>query len=398
MLKVFASSSIGSGMDHPAAPSTAYDWLADELARQNVTGFIHIGDRFDDDMRYLTRFTGPDRPYAFVFADGTATLCAPTLFTEQAHEEFPGDYVQSASESTSFDPAGRALDVLEDTVDGDEIIVPPQLRLQDAERLRSAGYALETTTAVTEARVHKSDTEIACIASVEAAAQQGMRRAEAILAEAEPDGNQLSWSGMALTTEGLRREINGTLARNGVSEAGNSVIGAGKSCADLHFTGDDPIHPGESIVIDLSPRGPHGYYGDFTRTFVVGEPDDWIASAYRAVVAAQDAAFDVLTEGPGTIASRVHAAAATALTDHGFEVGDVEVGMYHGTGHGVGVGLHERPSLGSDVPLEVGHVFSVEPGVYDPDRGGVRIEDLVVMTESGYRNLTEYPRSMTPRA
>ena len=105
--------------------------------------------------------------------------------------------------------------------------------------------------------------------------------------------------------------------------------------------------------------------------------------------------FPALDNGEGTEAQAVRQAASAVLSDHGFAVGDVSVGMYHGTGHGVGLSLHEAPSLSSDDPLKVATSLRLNRGL-DPEKGGVRIEDLIIVTQSGYENLTEYPRHLVP--
>lgn len=382
-------------MDIPDPPSTTYSRIEDTLEETGADSFVHIGDRFDDLLRYLTRFDGPDRPYAFVYVDGEAILCAPALFTEQAQREFPGTTVLSADEQTGSNAPERVLSVLNKRANGNQILVPPQVPT-GAFRTIEKNVADVLVERIDVGRARKTPAEQSCHEFVQAVTQQGMARAEEVLASATIDGDELRWRDQLLTTDRLRREVNAVLASHGVRDAGNTVIGAGPTCADLHFTGQDTIRPGETVLLDISPRGPYGYYGDLTRTFVVGEFDEWVASTYEAVEAAQDAALEILEDGAGTRASAVHDAASDALADYGFETGDVEVGMYHGVGHGVGVSLHEAPSLTSDVALKSGHVVTVEPGVYDPETGGVRIEDLVVVTEDGYENLTEYPRTVTP--
>ncbi|WP_276301710.1 M24 family metallopeptidase [Halorussus lipolyticus] len=388
--------------DPPNPPTTDYDRLADALAANDADAFVHVGDRFDDLLRYLTRFGGPDRAYAFVYADGDAHLCAPSLFAEQAEREFPGESVHAASEQVSSDAAERALEVLGGREDGPDVstddcrvVVPPTVSTATKETL-AGGVGELRTEAVDVGRARKADAERACHAFVQRAAQRGMARAEAVLSAAELDSDEVRWRGDLLTTERLRRAVNATLSRWGVTDAGNSVIGAGPTCADLHFTGEDVIRPGETVLLDLSPRGPHGYYADLTRTFVLGEADEWATTAYEAVLEAQDAALAVLEGGAGTRGEAAHDAATDVLAEYGFDAGDVDVGMYHGLGHGVGVSLHEGPSLAGDEVLEAGNVVTVEPGVYDPEVGGVRIEDLVVITGEGYRNLTDYPREMVP--
>jgi Xaa-Pro aminopeptidase len=382
-------------MDIPDPPSTTYSRVADALEETGADAFVHVGDRFDDLLRYLTRFDGPDRPYAFVYAAGEAILCAPALFAEQAQHEFPGQAVLAAADQTASNPAERALDVLNERASGTRVLVPPSVAT-DAYRTLAGNVGEVFVEHIDVGRTRKDTAERSCHEFVQAAAQKGMARAEEVLASAAIDGDELRWRGERLTTERLRREVNAVLANYAVRDAGNTVIGAGPTCTDLHFTGLDTIRPGETVLLDISPRGPHGYYGDLTRTFVVGELDEWTAAAYEAVEAAQDAALAVLEDGAGTRAAAVHETASDVLAEHGYETGDVEAGMYHGVGHGVGISLHESPSLTSDVALESGNVVTVEPGVYDPGTGGVRIEDLVVVTEDGYENLTGYPRTVTP--
>jgi Xaa-Pro aminopeptidase len=384
----------GSGAgDAPPAPGTDYAFLRAAVDEAGADAFVHVGDRFDDGLRYLTRLAGPDRDYAFVFVDGTSTLCAPALFGEQAAREFPGDEVRTEALS---DPAGvRAAAVLDDALEGaGTVLVPRRLPHDAAVYLEDAGHDLVSTDAVDRARQRKSDAELACLRFTQRAALRGMARAEAVLAEAVPDGDALRWEGAPLTTERLRREVNAAIAAAGARDAGNSVVGAGATCADLHFTGDDDVAPGETVLLDLSPRGPRGYYGDVTRTFVVGD-DGWGRRAYVAVEAAREAALEQVEAG--TPARRVHEEAAAELAAFGFAVDSSERGFTHGVGHGVGVSLHEGPSLRADDPLEPGHVVTIEPGVYDPGRGGVRLEDLVVVTADGYEILAEYPLSSTPQ-
>lgn len=378
------------------APETDPSFLDDALAAADAVGFVAVGDRFDDDVRYLTRFSGPDRDYAFVYADGEAVLCAPALFAEQAGREFDG-VVRTEDVG---DPAGvRAATALADRgASSGTVLVPQSIPHDAAVHLERAGYDLESTAAVAEARLTKSDAEVDCLRRVQRAAVRGMARAEEILAAADPADDELVWRDAPLSTERLRRQVNAELAVYGVRDAGNTVVGAGPSCADLHYTGTDVLRPGETVLLDLSPRGPHGYYGDLSRTYVVDSDGGWERRAYVAVEAALAAGLAEVE--PGTDANAVHREAAAELTAHGFDpnADEGEAGFTHGTGHGVGVSLHERPSLREAVDLREGMVFTVEPGVYDPERGGVRLEELVVVTADGYEILHEYPRSFAPQA
>ncbi|GGL70064.1 M24 family metallopeptidase [Halocalculus aciditolerans] len=382
-----------------AASRPGYGALAAELAARDAVGFVAVGDRFDDDLRYLTRFSGPDRAWPFVYAGEEAFLCAPALFAEQAREEFAGTVLTQGD--LAADAAGaQAAELLAEHagLDGGTVLVPASLPHDAAVYLERAGFALESTDAVAEARRVKSAWEVERLREVQAAAQAGMARAETVLAEAavrETD-DRLVHEGVPVTTEYLRREVNAVLGAEGVSDAHNTVVAAGGACADLHFYGDVPVHADETVLLDVSPRGPEGYYGDLTRTFVVDSSGGWDRRAYLAVESAQDMAFDAIEAGAP--AESVHEEGAAEIVAYGFGAGaDLDAGFTHGVGHGVGVSLHEAPSLTASEELRVGDVVTVEPGVYDPEKGGVRIEDLVVVTEDGFENLTDYPRSSTPR-
>ncbi|WP_435074959.1 M24 family metallopeptidase [Halorubrum sp. HHNYT27] len=409
--------------------------IVEAVEGAGADAFVAVGDRFDDDLRYLTRFSGPDRAYALAVVPGSddgsdasrAVCCAPTLFAEQAEREFVAgarvgsdDGIDDGESANSFhdgvarevrtedvgDHAGEraaaaVADLLGTSADDPTLLVPPSIPHDAAVYLQRAGNELRSTDAVTTARARKTDAELGRLRRVQRATAAGMARAETVLAVSEVGRDEagrptVRWDGDPLTTERLRRAVNAVLAARGVRDAGNTVIGAGPSAADLHFVGDEPIRPGETVLLDISPRGPDGYYGDMTRTFVVDGDGGWERRAYVAVEAAREAALAEIE--PGVPAKTVHGEAAAELAAYGFDpnAGEGETGYTHGTGHGVGVSLHESPSLSAAGDLRPGHVVTIEPGVYDPDVGGVRLEDLVVVTDDGYEILAEYPFGIAP--
>ncbi len=165
------------------------------------------------------------------------------------------------------------------------------------------------------------------------------------------------------------------------------IVAAGRNAAIPHYrSGDTPLGTGQPIIIDLGARWA-GYHADLTRTVVLGEPDETFHQLYAAVLAAQQAAIAQVQVGmTGKQVDEVaRAVLAAAALESYFE---------HGLGHGVGLDIHEEPYLGrtTECILQPGMVFSIEPGVYLPEWGGIRIEDLILLHEDGCVTLSHAPK------
>jgi Xaa-Pro aminopeptidase len=157
-----------------------------------------------------------------------------------------------------------------------------------------------------------------------------------------------------------------------------------------HRPGPRPVERGDLVVVDFGALV-DGYHSDMTRTVAVGGPDALDPEQRRMVaVVAEAQAAGVAAVGPGVPAKAVDEACRTVIADAGWAEAFV-----HGAGHGVGLDIHEDPRVGAtaDATLAPGHVVTVEPGVYLPGQGGVRIEDTVVVTTEGRRTLTRAPKS-----
>ncbi len=279
--------------------------------------------------------------------------------------------------------------------------VPPTLAVAYADALRDRGLTLSLDGKLFEGlRRAKTPEEVAHVEKAQRAVEEACEHAVGILREAEVDGDgALLWRGEALTSETLRSEINVELLRRNC--LGDGTIAAGGSqAADPHERGSGPLKAGEAIILDIFPMDLSSrYYADMTRTFVKGEPGEELRRMYDAVLESQEVALDMI--GPGVDGKDVHEKVSQVLHDAGYktQVHDREegkpltVGFFHGTGHGVGLEIHEAPRLGvTSQKLIPGDIVSVEPGLYYPEIGGVRIEDLVLVTEDGSRNLTHFPK------
>jgi len=382
-------------MDNNARMSTSYDFLEDILSNHNAGAYLHIGDRYDDNLRYLTRFNGPDSDYAFIYIDGDSILCSPRLYDDQAKREFPGNIVKEYHHSGK-QLEDRIQEILNEYNVKDDILIPRQTAAEYYETLLNQGNIITFTDCTKKARRKKDKQEIERIETVTNVALKAMATAESVLATAEIQTEIVSYNDESLTTGQLRKIINSTLAEHGVNDAGNTVIGVGSTCTDLHYNEDILIRPNKTILIDISPRGPSGYYSDVTRTFVIGHPSGEVMEAYEAVKKAQDEVLDQLGSTDQITYINLHDIAKQTFENEGFETKE-DIGFYHKVGHGVGVSLHERPFVKKSVSLEPGDVITIEPGLYNPEWGGIRLENLVVVEEGDYQNLTPYRRTLSPQ-
>jgi Xaa-Pro aminopeptidase len=251
-------------------------------------------------------------------------------------------------------------------------------------------------------RRSKTKDEVAGIRRTQRAAEESMAAARDLLRRASVDGRTLTVDGEALRSERIKRAIEHVFSEHDCS-SDELVVAHGPPSAIGHHMGEGPILTGEPVVIDLWPRDRRtGRYADMTRTFVVGDPPDEIVEWHRLVLEALERCVAAI--GPGVMDEEIDRIAAELFQEHGQPTMrtkrsgvPLEEGFYHGLCHGVGLEVHEAPTMsmiGKD-ELVVGDV-TVEPGLYRRDIGGVRLEDLVLVTEDGHENLTSFPYDLTP--
>ena len=204
----------------------------------------------------------------------------------------------------------------------------------------------------------------------------------------------LYWRRQRLTSERVQGVINATIASLGGNAAHTIVAGGNQGC-DPHETGHGPLRAHQPIILDIFPRDlKTGYWGDITRTVVRGRASERVRTLFALVAQGQELAMGQLRAGVD--GQTVHQAVRSLFDQQGFTTGRRHgrmQGFFHGTGHGVGLEIHEAPRV-APVPaiLQAGHVVTVEPGLYYPGTGGVRLEDMVVITARGCRNLTRFPK------
>jgi Xaa-Pro aminopeptidase len=258
------------------------------------------------------------------------------------------------------------------------------------------------------ARKRKAPAELGGIREAAVAAGDALRSVASLLAAAEvhgANGGELWLQGERLTVARLRAEIANVFAARGLEQPRGNIIAPAEEGGVPHSAGtqDRVLRAGESLVVDVFPRG--RLFADCTRTFCVGEPPEPLARAYAAVREALAEAH--LRSAPGVRGWDVQEAVCARFDAAGYptpisEPGNTR-GYVHNLGHGVGFDIHELPTFkkasGAEGVLREGDVFTLEPGLYDPDaRYGIRLEDLVYLGPEGLETLTPVPYDLDPRA
>ena len=284
-----------------------------------------------------------------------------------------------------------------------DVSVPSEFPLELADRLRAEGVLPMPDHALFTARRRvKNEFEVAGIRRAQRAAEAGMRSAAALLRAAEPGPDGLRAGAEALTCERLKVAIREAIVGAGCT-ADHFVASHGAQTAIGHELGSGPIQSGEPVVIDLWPQDAESNcFADMTRTFVVGEVPDELHRYHALTLESLQLSMQALRAGAAGL--DVYAASCEPYERAGLptqrtkQPGQVlEEGFYHSLGHGVGLEVHEAPLLGrAPDTLTAGDVVTLEPGCYRPGFGGCRLEDLVLVTDSGPELLTDFPYDLEP--
>jgi Xaa-Pro aminopeptidase len=281
--------------------------------------------------------------------------------------------------------------------------VPPTFPVELADHLRANGIELTVDRELFDSRRRsKNAVEVEGIRRAQRACEAALDAAREVLRSAEASNGTLVVDGEPLTCERLKRVVERVFAEHGVA-ADEFILSHGAQTAIGHEMGHGPIAPNEPILFDLFPRDREtGCFSDMTRVYVVGEASDEIREFHRLAKQALDDAL--AGTGPGVNGRALMERTCEFFHEHGYKTqlhkqpGEVvEDGFFHSLGHGVGLEVHERPWVGRvGDDLVPGDVITLEPGLYRSGYGGVRLEDIVLVTEDGCENLTRYPYDLEP--
>ena len=376
--------------------------------------FYADGYRFPD-VYHSTRFLAPDPVIALEGVE-ELVLVVSSLEEGRARKESRATTVLNINDYGAQELSGRGISgpefwatLMKRFLDARRlrrVAVAPYFPLAEADRLREMGVELVVADDLRERRRVKRPDEIAAIEGAQRATEAAWREGlDAIRrAKVRPD-KTLELGGAVFTAERLRAVVETALLERGYASDG-AICAPGPQAADPHQMGTGPLHAGEPIVMDIFPQHKQTrYWADMTRTVSKGEPSAEIRKIYDVVKRAQDAGIKALR--PGVTGREVHELVEDIIWQAGYDTqrpgqkkdpnDPTPRGFIHSTGHGVGLEIHEAPAIARSgtKPLLAGDVVTIEPGVYDPVIGGVRLEDMLVITETGARNLTQAPRELS---
>jgi Xaa-Pro aminopeptidase len=275
-------------------------------------------------------------------------------------------------------------------------VVPDNFPLGLARELKKLGVKLKPRAAIFPRREIKSADEVRKISAALMMAEVGMAEGTEVLRRSKIARNRrLIYHGLPLTSEKLRSVIDCAILQ-ACGLAANTIVAGGRQACDPHERGHGLLRANEPIILDIFPRSQKtGYFGDITRTVVRGRANEAVKKLYDTVWRGQKVGFEKIRANVPT--ADVHKAVQKFFVQQGYKTGRRDgrmEGFFHGTGHGLGLEIHEAPRLGatSAGKLRAGHVVTVEPGLYYPEIGGVRLEDVALVTSNGARNLTRFEK------
>jgi Xaa-Pro aminopeptidase len=369
---------------------------------ENTAVLIIADSEKDSNLYYATGFLAPD-PFVYIGLNGHKMLVMSDLELDRARSQARVQEAVSSSERIEkLKKNGLArpgtLDVIEDILKEKKIsnlIVPGNFPIEYADPLRQKGFQISfKRSPFFEERMMKSEMEIQAIVQAQRATEKAVGEAVEMIRRSDIRGDVLYYESEVLTSEKIKEVLHLSMMKEGcIGE--HTIVACGVQGVDPHNEGSGPLKAHQSIIMDVFPRSSKTrYFADMTRTVVRGKASDKLKRMYDAVLHGQEIGFEMIKEGVD--GKSVHQAIQNYFVSLGFETGQMGgrfQGFFHGTGHGVGLDIHEPPRVSTESNiLKAGEVVTVEPGLYYLDAGGVRLEDMVVVTHGKPLNLTEFPK------
>jgi Xaa-Pro aminopeptidase len=366
------------------------------IREAGACAYVAYGSSADANTRYLTRLRTTD-PVVFIKRPGErGRLIVPQMEYERAVRESPAAVV-TRSDAGFFEYIKAGESRLRATAHmiadqaGGAVLVPERFPLGLARELESFAPVLLDAGTVESMRAVKSAEEIEHIRAVQRATEAAMDHALTLIRSTRSKNGILHHGDAPLTSEAVRAGMHRLLLDFGCRGT-DTIVACGADTALPHHVGTGPLVEGEPIVIDIFPQDEQtGYHADMTRTVVKGEATPEIREMYDAVRDAQQMASSHIR--PGASGAALYQEVVDFFKERGYAT-DTQ-GFVHSLGHGVGLEVHEQPSLGPmGEDLAVGNVVTVEPGLYYTGIGGVRLEDMGAVSPDGFDRFTRYPMEL----
>jgi len=372
------------------------DPLSDAIKQSGADAYVMYASSRDADMRYLTRFTTSD-PFVYFKKTGeNGTIIISQMEVQRASRESLAAVMTRAEAGLpeilkkEKDPTRATAKMIAGQA-GKKILVPPQFPTGLTRALEKYCMVSVDSGTIMSMRAKKTRAEIVTMRRVQTVTETALGLGVALIKKATVRKGILYSKGTPLTAEQVKFTMHSHLLSCGCT-AVDTIVSCGRETAIPHMTGTGPLHADEPIIIDLFPvEEASGYYADMTRTVVKGEPTDEIWEMYDALREAKQIAVSLIR--PKVTGSDVYQAVVDFFAERGYE-SDTR-GFVHNLGHGVGLQIHEFPTVGpSGKALATGNVITVEPGLYYPGTGGVRLEDIGAVTARGFDTFTRFSEEL----
>jgi Xaa-Pro aminopeptidase len=363
---------------------------------------LYAASETDADMLYATRFFAPD-PFLFVMAGRRRLVVMSDLERDRARKQARVSRVLAWSKiAREVERAGRVPTVAQVAarvlrgLGARSVEVPRRFPVGLAQDLRALRVAVHVAPEPfwPERAIKRAD-EVRAITAALRAAEAGLEAGlDALRACRIGRDGYLRRGGGVFTAEGLRAAVNTRIMAEGAVPA-HTICAPGDQAVDPHEEGRGPLRAHTPIVMDIFPRAEStGYFGDLTRTVVRGRASERLKEVYALVN--EGVRLGHWRVKDGADGQVIHREIQALFDSRGYRTGVKDgrmQGFFHGTGHGLGLEIHEPPSISvRPSTLRAGHVVTVEPGLYYLGLGGVRIEDVALVTRTGSRNLTRVPK------